>query len=199
MKVLVACEFSGIVRDAFIKRGHDAVSCDILPTAQCGPHIEGDVLDILDEGWDLMIAHPPCTFLSRAGARWLYPKGTLDSDRYEKLLKGRSFFMKLLNAPIPKKAVENPTPFKIAKLPEPTQVIQPFMFGEPYSKRTLLWLEGLEPLQSTDIIHNHSPWLPSNTSGFRKGQLSQRGKAKNASEYSLTFPGIAKAMANQWG
>ena len=199
MRVLVACEFSGVVRDAFIERGHDAVSCDLLPTEQPGPHIQGDVIEILDDGWDMMIAHPPCTFLSRAGARWLYPKGELNNARYCKLLEGREFFMNLLNAPIPKKAVENPTPFKIAKLPEATQIIQPFMFGEPYSKRTLLWLEGLEPLRPTDLISDYSPWLPSNTSGFRKGQLSQRGKAKNASEYSVTFSGIANAMAGQWG
>ena len=199
MRVLVACEFSGVVRDAFIERGHDAVSCDLLPTARPGPHIQGDVLEILDDGWDLMIAHPPYTFLSRAGARWLYPKGELNDARYYKLLEGREFFMELLNAPIPKKAVENPTPFKIAKLPEATQIIQPFMFGEPYSKRTLLWLEGLEPLRPTDLISDYSPWLPSITSGFRKGQLSQRGKAKNASEYSVTFSGIANAMAGQWG
>ena len=199
MKVLVACEFSGVVRDAFIERGHEAMSCDLLPTEQPGPHIQGDVLEILDNGWDLMIAHPPCTFLSRAGARWLYPKGELNDARYSELLKGREFFMELLNAPIPMIAVENPTPFKIADLPTPAQVIQPYQFGEPYSKRTLLWLKGLEPLQHTAVIHNHSPWLPSNTSGFRKGQLSQRGKAKNASEYSITFSGIANAMAGQWG
>ena len=136
MRVLVACEVSGVVRDAFIERAHAAVSCDLLPTEQPGPHIQGDVLEILDDGWDLMIAHPPCTFLSRAGARWLYPKGELNDARYCKLLEGREFFMELLNAPIPKKAVENPTPFKIAKLPEATQIIQPFMFGQPYSKRT---------------------------------------------------------------
>ena len=199
MRVLVACELSGVVRDAFIERGHDAVSCDILPTMQPGPHIEGDVLEILDDGWDLMIAHPPCTYLSRAGARWLYPKGELNRDRYARLLEGRDFFMALMDAPIPRIAVENPTPFKIADLPTPTQVIQPFHFGEPFSKRTLLWLKGLEPLQPTDLVDIHSPWLPSNTSGFRKGQVSQRGKAKNASEYSITFSGIANAMAGQWG
>ena len=199
MKVLVACEFSGVVRDAFIERGHDAMCCDLLPSETPGPHFQGDVRDILDDGWDLMIAHPPCTYLSRAGARWLYPGGCLDRDRYSLLLEGRSFFFDLLNAPIPMKAIENPTPFKIAKLPEPSQIIQPFMFGEPYSKRTLLWLEGLEQLRSTDWLDEYSTWLPSNTSGFRKGQSSSPGKAKNPSDYSRTFTGIAKAMASQWG
>ncbi len=199
MKVLIACEFSGIVRDAFLTRGHDAISCDIIPTEREGPHIEGDVLDVLDENWDLMIAHPPCTYLSRAGARWLYPKGLLNKDRYDKLLEGRAFFFELLNADIPKVAIENPTPFKIAELPSPSQIIQPFHFGEPYSKRTLLWLRGLDPLIPSSIIDIHSPWLPSNTSGFRRGQKSTKGKASSSKDYSRTFQGIADAMASQWG
>ncbi len=199
MKVLVACEFSGVVRDAFIERGHDAISCDLLPSESEGSHILGDALEVLDEGWDLMIAHPPCTYLSRAGARWLYPKGILNNERYNKLLEGRRFFFALLNADIPKVAIENPTPFKIAELPPPSQVIQPYEFGEPYSKRTLLWLRGLEPLKPTSIIDSYSPWLPSNTSGFRKGQKSTKGKASSSKDYSRTFRGIANAMASQWG
>ena len=116
MKVLVACEYSGIVRDAFSERGHDAWSCDILPTESKGNHIQDDVLNHLDKDWDLLIAHPPCTYLSRAGARWLYPKaGQLELVRYEKGLKGKEFFMQLLNAPTYKIAIENPTPFKIFK------------------------------------------------------------------------------------
>ena len=146
-----------------------------------------------------MIAHPPCTYLSRAGARWLYPKaGQLDNERYKKLLEGKDFFMSLLNADIPKIAVENPTPFKIADLPKPSQVIQPYQFGEPYSKRTLLWLKGLTPLLPTNEVESKGSWLPSNTSGFRKNQKSQKGYS-DSKDYSLTFNGIALAMAEQWG
>ena len=137
------------VREAFRVKGHHAFSCDIIPSSDNSPnHIQKDVLEVLEYGWDLMIAHPPCTYLSRAGARWLYPKaGQLDNERYEKLLAGREFFMTLLNSDIPKIAVENPTPFKIAKLPKPSQVIQPFQFGDPYSKKTCLWLKNLSPLK----------------------------------------------------
>ena len=135
MKVLVACEYSGVVRDSFTNLGHDAWSCDILPTETKGNHIQDDVLKHLDKGWDLLIAHPPCTYLSRAGARWLYPKaGQLDQDRYEKGLKGKEFFMALYNAPIKKIAVENPTPFKIFNLPKPTQIVQPYEYGHSFSK-----------------------------------------------------------------
>ena len=199
MKVLVACEYSGTVRDAFIKRGHEAVSVDLLPSDSEGSHIQGDVLDVLDDGWDLLVAHPPCTYLSRAGARWLYPKGELNVERYEKLLEGKKFFMDLMNADIPKIAIENPTPFKVAELPPYSQVVQPYGFGDPYTKRTLLWLKGLPVLTNTNEVDPKGSWLPSNTSGFRKGQKSSKGKAQNASLYSRTFQGIADAMADQWG
>ena len=200
MRVLVACEYSGRVREAFRAKGHNAFSCDIIPSSDNSPnHIQKDALEVLEYGWDLMIAHPPCTYLSRAGARWLYPKaGQLDNERYEKLLEGREFFMTLLNSDIPKIAVENPTPFKIAELPKPSQVIQPFQFGDPYSKRTLLWLKGLEPLIPTKEVESEGSWLPSNTSGFRKNQKSQKGYS-DSKDYSLTFQGIADAMAEQWG
>ena len=200
MRVLVACEYSGRVREAFRAKGHNAFSCDIIPSSDNSPnHIQKDVFEVLDYGWDLMIAHPPCTYLSRAGARWLYPKaGKLDNERYEKLLEGKDFFMSLLNADIPKIAVENPTPFKIAKLPKPSQVIQPYQFGEPYSKRTLLWLKGLTPLLPTNEVESKGSWLPSNTSGFRKNQKSQKGYS-DSKDYSLTFNGVALAMAEQWG
>ena len=201
MRVLVACEYSGRVREAFRVKGHHAFSCDIIPSSDNSPnHIQKDVLEVLEYGWDLMIAHPPCTYLSRAGARWLYPKaGQLDNERYEKLLAGREFFMTLLNSDIPKIAVENPTPFKIAKLPKPSQVIQPFQFGDPYSKRTLLWLKGLEPLTPTNEVDVIAPWVQSNTSGFRRGQKHHAGIARSSKERSLTFQGIADAMAEQWG
>ncbi|KKK88121.1 hypothetical protein LCGC14_2746350, partial [marine sediment metagenome] len=122
MKVLIACEFSGIIREEFRKLGHNASSCDILPTEISGQHIQDDVLNHLDEDWDLMIAHPPCTFLTRAGTRWLFPKGELNQERYKKGLKAKEFFMTLLNADIPKIVVENPVPHKIFEMPKETQI-----------------------------------------------------------------------------
>lgn len=200
MKVLVACEYSGTVRDAFIKRGHDAVSCDILPTDSPGPHYQGDVLDILNDGWDLMIAHPPCTFMSNAGARWMYPtKGNIDQKRLDKALEAKEFFMTFLNADIPKICVENPNPLKIVMLPQHTQIIQPFEYGEPYSKKTLLWLKGLPKLIPTCIIHEHTTFCPSNTGGKKRGEKYSNGVAKNGHTRSKTFQGIAEAMASQWG
>ena len=199
MKILVACEYSGVVRDSFTNLGHDAWSCDILPTETKGNHIQDDVLKHLDKGWDLLIAHPPCTYLSRAGARWLYPKaGQLDQVRYEKGLKGKEFFMALYNAPIKKIAVENPTPFKIFNLPKPTQIVQPYEYGHSFSKRTLLWLKNLPQLIPTDIISEYKPLLPSNTGGKKRGQKSSSGFVHNAKDASKTFSGIAKAMAEQW-
>ena len=200
MKILVACEYSGTVRDAFAELGHDAWSCDTLPTESKGNHIQDDVLKHLDKDWDLLIAHPPCTYLSRAGARWLYPKAKqLDQTRYEKGLKGKEFFMKLLDSSIDKIAIENPTPFRIFNLPKPTQVIQPYEFGHNFSKRTLLWLKNLTQLKPTDIVDNYKPLLPSNTGGKKRGQKSSSGFVYNAKDASKTFTGIAKAMAEQWG
>lgn len=199
MKVLIACEYSGTVRDAFIKAGHDALSCDLEPTEKPGPHYQGSILDIIDKGWDMMIAHPPCTYLSRAGARWLHKAGSIDPDRYQKGLEAKAFWEAMFNANIKRIAVENPTPLKLFGLPTPHQVVQPFEFGHPYSKRTLLWLKNLPPLMPTNIITNHTPFLPSNTGGKKRGQAFSRGVAKNAVESSRTFQGIADAMANQWG
>ena len=200
MKVLVGCEYSGRVREAFRAKNHDAWSCDLIPSSDNSPHhLVEDVRTVIHwNNWDLAIFHPPCTYLSRAGARWLYPGGVLDGERYEKLLEAKSLFMELLTSDIPMIAIENPTPFKIAELPEPSQVIQPFHFGDPYTKRTLLWLRGLEPLVPTNEVEPSGSWLPSNTSGFRKNQKSQRGHSA-AGDYSLTFQGIANAMAEQWG
>jgi len=199
MNVLVACEYSGIVRDAFIRKGHDAMSCDVLPTESPGPHYQGDVQDILHDDWDMMIAHPPCTYLSRAGARWMYPrKGELSEGRYQKAMEAKKFFMDLLCAPIPKIAVENPTPLKVVGLPLPTQAIHPYEHGEPYSKRTLLWLRGLPPLRPTKVLTEYRPYLPSNTGGKKRGQSFQY-KSISQHESSKFFTGIAKAMADQWG
>jgi hypothetical protein len=201
MKVLVACEFSGIVRDAFAVRGHDAWSCDLLPSERPGQHIQGNVLDVLGDGWDLMIAHPPCTYLSRAGARWMYKGGRIDPTRRQLGMEAREFFIKLWTAfAIPRVAIENPTPLKMFLLPAYTQAIQPYQFGHPYSKRTLLWLRGLPPLQSTNVVVEHTPWVRSNSgAGRRAGQQWHSGKCSGGTKAERTFEGIATAMADQWG
>ena len=153
--------------------------------------------------WDLIIAHPPCTYLSNAGACRMYR--IIDGERYinEKRLNemkaGKAFFLKFLNADCERIAVENPTPMKLCELPPASQVIQPYEFGHPYSKRTLLWLKGLPPLFPTDIFIDHSPYLPSNTSAYAKGAGGSKGAIRGSKNYAKTFPGIAKAMADQWG
>jgi site-specific DNA-cytosine methylase len=139
--VLVACEESQEVCKAFRARGHDAFSCDIQPCSGGHPewHIQGDALEVLDYGWDLLIAHPPCTYMSNAGARWMYPvAGSIDEERYRKAMEAKEFFMQFLDANVPMIAVENPRPMKIVGLPEPSQTIQPYNFGDPYSKATHL-------------------------------------------------------------
>ena len=199
MRILVACEYSGIVRDAFAAKGHDAWSCDVLPTESPGNHIQDDVLNHLDKGWDMMIAHPPCTYLSKAGARWLYPKaGQINQDRYNLGIKGKEFFMRMIDADINKIAVENPTPLKVFELPKPTQAVQPYEYGHKYSKRTLLWLKNLPKLHATKVISEYTPYLPSNTSGAKRGQRVNKGVVFTAHEASKTFLGIAQAMADQW-
>ena len=192
MKILIACEFSGTVRDAFIAKGHEAWSCDILPSESNGNHIQGNVLEHLDKGWDLMIAHPPCTYLSNAGARFLYPKKVLNEDRYKLGLKAKEFFMALYNAPIDKICVENPIASKIFDLPKRTQIIQPYEYGHPIQKKTCLWLKNLNPLKPTNLIKmRQSTKIPGNW--FNKGG---KDRQKNRSKF---FSGIAKGMAEQWG
>ena len=190
MKILIACEYSGTVRDAFIAKGHDAMSCDILPTDVPGPHYQGNIMDVLYDGWDMMIAHPPCTYISNAGARFLYPKSVLNPERLAKGLEAKEFFMKLFDAPIEKIAVENPIPSKVFGLPSYTQAIQPYEYGHPFKKKTCLWLKNLPPLMPTDIVgYSESTKVPGNW--FNKGGKDrQKNRAK-------TFDGIAKAMADQ--
>ena len=192
MRVLVACEYSGRVRDAFTAAGHDAISCDLLPTESEGKHYHGDIFDLNLSKFDLMIAHPPCTYLSNAGARWLYPNKKLNMERYENGLKAKKFFMALLNCGIPKICVENPVPSKIFELPIYSQTIEPYHFGHPFKKKTCLWLKGLEPLQPTQIVTaSESTKVAGNW--FNKGGVDrQKNRAK-------TFEGIADAMSNQWG
>lgn len=213
MKVLVACEESQRVCIAFRNKGHEAYSCDIQPCSGGHPewYIQDDVLKIINKNctfttcdgkihsinnWDLMICHPPCTHMSKAGARFMYPTaGNVDPKRLKLALEAKDFFMKLYNADCPKIAVENPTPLKVVGLPKPTQIIQPYEFGHPYSKRTLLWLKGLPPLRPTNVLTEYKPFLPSNTSQFAKGKGGSRGVAHNAKDASKTFEGIANAMA----
>lgn len=191
MKVLIACEFSGVVREAFKRKGHDVWSCDSLDTEIPGQHIKGNVLEILNDGWNLMIAHPPCTYLSNAGARFLYPKGILNQNRYKKGLEAKKLFMEIYNSPIEKICIENPIPSKIFNLPEKSQSIQPYYFGDPYSKRTYLWLKNLPLLKSTKIVDYETTKVPGNW--YNKGG---KDRQKNRSR---TFQGIADAMAEQWG
>lgn len=225
MRVLVACEESQEVCKAFRMKGHEAYSCDIQECSGGHPewHIKGDVLEILnptgeykcdpvlwvvttdgryhDIGkWDMIIAHPPCTYMSKAGARFMYlTAGNVNQERLKKALQAKDFFMQFMNADCDKICIENPTPLKIVGLPKESQVIQPYQFGHPYSKRTLLWLKGLPELKSTNILTEYTPYLPSNTGGFARGKGGSRGVAHNVKDASKTFSGIAQAMAEQWG
>lgn len=196
MKVLVACEYSGKVREAFRKLGHDAWSCDLLPADDNSPyHIQGDVMQILEQGWDLMIAHPPCTYLTNAGVTWLYK----DPLRWKDLIDGAVFFRTLLHAPMPKIAVENPIMHKYAKQiigGSQTQVIQPYHFGHLEQKGTTLWLKGLPPLKPTTNLKAETFALPNKERQRLHWASPGPDRWKLRSE---TYQGIADAMAAQWG
>ena len=193
MKILVACEESQRVCIELRKLGHEAYSCDILPCSGGHPewHLQQDVRPLLNEKWDMIIAFPPCTYLSNAGARHLFPGGKLNEERYKKGLLAKELFMSIYNADCSKIAIENPTPSKIYGLPEKTQVIQPWQFGHPYSKRTQLWLKGLPKLIPTNIVEVES-------SCRKAGNWFNKGGKDRQINRSKTFPGIAKAMAEQW-
>ena len=202
MKVLVACEESQRVTKEFRERGHEAYSCDILATSGNNPewHLQGDLMNYLSEQWDMVIAFPPCTYMTNASAVRMYPKkGEIDQDRYSKAMEAKAFFMAIYNSPIKQIAIENPIPMKIIGLPEKTQVIQPYEFGEPYSKKTYLWLRNLPKLIPTKILTTYQPFI--NGGGLRKERYNYENKkfANNSLERSKTFVGIAKAMAAQWG
>lgn len=183
MKVLVACEFSGIVRDAFIAAGHDAVSCDLLPTESPGPHYQGDVFDIAYDGWDLMVAHPPCTDLASSGARWFAEKRA--DGRQQGAIE---FVLALANAPIPRIAIENPIGVLSTEWRKPDQIIQPWQFGHGETKATCLWLKNLPTLQPTDVVDG------------REARVHRMSPGPNRwKERSRFFTGIAAAMADQWG
>lgn len=216
MKVLIACEESQEVCKAFRKLGHRAYSCDIQKPSGGHPewHILGDALKALNGGiittmdgkshrigkWDLLIAHPSCTYLSNAGARHLWKGHQLQADRVMLGIQARDFFMRFWLADISMIAVENPIPSKIFVMPKYTQIVQPYEYGHPYSKRTCLWLKGLPKLQPTDIVKPTATWCPSGSYSHKHGEqhkgMFTTDRAKNRAK---TFPGIAKAMAEQWG
>jgi hypothetical protein len=181
MKVLVACEFSGVVRMAFRAKGHDAWSCDVLPAEDGGEHIQADVLSVLDSGWDLMIAHPPCTHLAVSGARWFGEKRVEQSEALD-------FVRKLLDAPIQRIALENPISIISSHIRKPDQIIQPWQFGHGEVKATCLWLKGLPKLKSTQIVEGRVARV------HRESPGPERWKNR-----SRTLEGIAAAMAEQWG
>ena len=182
MRILIGCEYSGVVRDAFLARGHDAMSCDLLPTESPGPHYQGDVRDVLDYPWDMAIFHPPCTHLSVHGARHFADK-RMDGRQQSAV----SFFMALARAPIPKIAIENPVCIMSRMWRKPDQIIQPWQFGHGETKATCLWLKGLPPLRPTDVVEGRENRI------HRMPPSAERWK-----ERSRTFQGIAEAMAEQW-
>lgn len=180
MRVLVACEFSGTVRDAFARRGHDAWSCDLLPSEKPGQHIQGDVLDVLDDGWDLMIAHPPCTHLAVSGARWFKEK------RIEQEA-ALTFVARLLGCSVARIALENPVSIISSRIRKPDQIIQPWQFGHGETKATCLWIKGLPPLTPTNVVDGREARV------HKMAPSPERWR-----ERSRTFTGIAEAMADQW-
>ncbi len=196
MRVLIACEFSGIVRDAFAARDHLAWSCDLLPSEKPGIHYQCDVRELLPIKWDLMIAHPPCTYLCNSGVRWLAPGGVLNQERHQKMTEACDFFAALYFAPIHKICIENPIMHKYArdylkstwKIPTYTQTIQPYEHGEPETKRTGLWIQGLPDIKPSNIVSGRTPRVHHASPG------PDRWK-----ERSRTLTGIAEAMAQQWG
>jgi site-specific DNA-cytosine methylase len=181
MRVLVACEFSGIVRDAFIARGHDAISIDLLPSERPGPHIQGDIADLKAWDYDLMIAHPPCTHLAVSGARWFKGKEVEQA-------RALDFVRLLMLAPVPRIAIENPISVISSKIRKPDQIIQPWQFGHGETKATCLWLKGLPKLEPTEIVEGRTARVHHASPG------PDRWK-----ERSRTLEGIARAMAEQWG
>lgn len=200
MRVLIACECTGRVRESFAAQGHDAWSCDVKPSHQPGNHIQGNVLDVLNQGWDLMIAHPPCTYLSNVGNAWMKLPGRLELRE-----QAMMFFMELVNAPIPRIAIENPVGYPSRAYRKPDQIIHPYYFGDRDMKRTCLWLKNLPKLwywNNDDLFGKRTatevpePYYVDYTG---KKRYFVDAKFKSGSTRSDTFPAIAQAMANQWG
>jgi hypothetical protein len=193
MRVLIACEYSGVVRDAFIRTGHEAMSCDLLPTDAPGPHYQGDVFDIINDGWDLMIAHPPCTYLSVSGMHWT-TRGLRDPQLTEDAL---AFVQRLMDASVERIAIENPVSIISTRIRKPDQIIQPWWFGHDASKKTCLWLKNLPLLTPTDMLPGDAKTRRGNQTASGQNKLppsKDRWKIRSA-----TYKGIADAMAAQWG
>jgi site-specific DNA-cytosine methylase len=188
-RVLVACEYSGRVRDAFTRAGHDAMSCDLLPTEAPGPHYQGDVRDVLGGGWDLLVAHPPCTHLAVSGARWFH-------EKREQQAEALDFVRLLLDAPIPRIALENPVSIISTRIRKPDQTIQPWQFGEPQFKATCLWLKGLPKLRPTNVLTPPAK----GTEEYKQWSAVHRAPPgpDRWRERSRTFQGVAEAMAQQF-
>lgn len=212
MRILIACEESGTVRDAFIKKGHDAVSCDIIPTSSLGPHIQGDVLSILNDGWDMMIAFPPCTYLTISQLLWFYHPDDMHlpthmrrphprfPDRQKQREDGVEFFMKFINAPISKIVIENPVGVMSTRYRKPDQIIQPWQFGHEAQKQTCLWLiGGLPTLKPTKIVGKGEFVELSSGKRLPKWYVDANKSDNTSKIRSKTFQGIADAMADQWG
>lgn len=203
MKVLVACEESGAVRDAFIARGHFAMSCDLIPTSSPGPHWQGDVMEIIYAGWDLMVAHPPCTYLTSSGLHWNKRR----PERATQTEDALNFVRLLLNAPIPKIALENPIGCISSRIRKPDQIIQPYDFGDDASKSTCLWLKGLPPLRPTSRFPGRIVEWPKGSGKMVERWSNQTDSGQNVlgpsedrqRERSKTYAGIAAAIADQWG
>lgn len=217
MRILIACEESQAVCTEMRRLGHEAYSCDIQPCSGGHPewHIQGDAIPLInghcsfktmdglsytiDGTWDLLIAHPPCTYLTNAGAVRMRVKGEIQQDRFEKAMDAKRFFMTFYNAECPRIAIENPTPMKIVDLPPYTQAIQPYEYGHPYSKRTCLWLKGLPLLVPTCILNEHTPYVNGGCKDAHgKYRRFQGRRERDPKVRSKTFPGIARAMAEQW-
>ena len=201
LKVLIACEESQAVCKEFRAWGHEAYSCDILPTSGEHPewHIQGDVLSYLNDGWDMIIGFPPCTYMTNGGAVRMYPKkGQIDPNRYEKAMEAKNFFMAIYNAPAQYIAIENPLPMKVIGLPPRTQMIQPYQFGDPYSKKTCLWLKNLPELVPTNVLTEYQPFINGGGGRMNRPHYKDKKFAGGSVARSKTFPGIARAMAQQW-
>lgn len=202
MRVLAACEESQAVCKAFRELGHEAYSCDIEPCTGGHPewHIQVDVLELLKMKWDMIIAFPPCTYMTNASAVRMRVNGVIQEERYQKAMEAKAFFMRFYNADCPRIVIENPTPMKIVGLPPYNQAIQPFMFGHPYSKRTCLWLKGVPALTATDVITEHEPYVNGGCKDANGNYKRYPGRnERDKKTRSKTFSGIAKAMAEQWG
>lgn len=201
MKILVACEESQAVTIELRRLGHEAYSCDIQPCSGGHPewHLQVDALELLKMRWDMIIAFPPCTYLSKAGSSRLRIAGQIQQERMQKAVAAKEFFMAFYNVDCPKVAIENPIPGKIHGLPHYSQIIQPYMFGDPWMKTTCLWLKGLPILMATDIVTPAGKWVNAGEHGNKACQDSWKIKGKrSAKKRAKTFPGIARAMAEQW-